>query len=420
MREKKTKKEVPRAPLDGRHLTGQIKKADPHTKDFGLRVEIASYKSEARRKDYPEDLEKLNSDQRKNMLSAGVDPSEKSRSGTYLQMDHSVVHATSLYPGLEVLSITEALEKYDWLSDYFWKVVSSRADEFTQQAQIQPEHGYFLRALPGVKATYPLQACLFINEDNIIQNVHNIIIAEEGSDLQVITGCATASDVRRGLHIGISEFYVKKGAKLTFTMIHNWAENVSVRPRTAVLVEEGGTFLSNYICLRPVKNLQMYPKAELVGRGAFARYNSILFAHPGAHLDVGSRVILKAEGARAEVIARAVSAGGDIIARGHLKGEVAGIKAHLECRGLMVAEKGLIRAIPELEGTVEGVDMSHEAAVGKIAKDEIEYLMSRGLSQGEAQAAIVRGFLDTSIMGLPDELQREIDKAVSTCEKEAM
>ena len=396
MRERKTKKKI-----------SQISKID-----------IKSYKSKAKSLPYLEDLKKVSTDQRKNMLSAGVDPSQKARSGTYIQMDHSVVHAKSLYPGLEVMSITEALKRYEWLDNYFWKVVALDADEFTRLAQIQPHHGYFLRALPGVKATYPLQACLFINDNNIIQNVHNIIIAEEGSDLQVITGCATASDVKRGLHIGISEFYVKKGAKLTFTMIHNWAEDVSVRPRTAALVEEGGTFLSNYIILKPVKTLQMYPKAELIGRGAMARYNSILFAHPGAHLDVGSRVILKAEGSKAEVVARAVSAGGDIIARGHLKGEVAGIKAHLECRGLMVSEKGLIHAIPELEGTVEGVDLSHEAAVGKIAKDEIEYLMARGLSQGKAQAAIVRGFLDTSIMGLPEALQKEVDQAITACEKE--
>ena len=380
-------------------------------------INIKSYKSVVRQKPYLENLQKVSADQKKNMLSAGVDPSHKDRSGTYIQIDHSVVHSKSLYPGLEVMSTTEALKKYEWLGNYFWRVVSVDADEFTAQADAQPHHGYFLRALPGVKAVYPLQACLFINEDNIIQNVHNIIIAEEDSDLQVITGCATASDVRRGLHIGISEFYVKRNAKLTFTMIHNWAEDVSVRPRTATLVEEGGTFLSNYICLKPVNNLQMYPRAELIGRGSMARYNSILFAHPGTYLDVGSRVILKAEGSRAEVVARAVSAGGEIIARGHLKGEAKGIKAHLECIGLMVSENGLIHAIPELEGVVEGVDMSHEAAVGKIAKDEIEYLMARGLSQGEAQSAIIRGFLDTSIMGLPHELQKEVDTAISACEK---
>lgn len=380
--------------------------------------DIKSYKSRAEKKLYPETLQKITPDNRQSMLSSGVDISEKKRSGSYVQMDHSVIHSASLVPGLEVMSTTEALEKYEWLDNYFWKIISSDMDEFTREAKAQPHHGYFLRALPGAKAVYPLQACLFINEDNIIQNVHNIIIAEEGSELQVIAGCAAAGDVRRGLHIGISEFFVKKGAKLTFTMIHNWAQEVFVRPRTAALVEEGGQFLSNYICLKPVKNLQMYPKAELAGRGAVARYNSILFAHPGSHLDVGSRVILKAEDTKAEIIARAISAGGDIIARGHLRGEAKGINAHLECRGLIVSEKGLIHAIPELEGLVSGVTMSHEAAVGKIAKEEIEYLMARGLSQGEAQAAIVRGFLDTSIMGLPQELQKEIDKAITTCEKE--
>lgn len=382
-------------------------------------LDLASYKLQTPSKEYLVDLRGVEPRQKKDMLSVGVDVTQKNRSGTYVQMNHSVVHTKSLFDGVEVMSTTEALKKYDWLDNYYWKALSNEQDDFTREAQKRRHHGYFLRALPGVKAIYPLQACLFIGQNNLLQAVHNIIIVEEGSDLQVITGCATASDVKRGLHIGISEFYVKKGAKLTFTMVHNWAEDVSVRPRTAAIVEEGGTFLSNYICLKPVKDLQMYPKAELIGKNAIARYNSILFAHPGSHLDVGSRVLLKAEGSRAEIVARAITTGGDIIARGHIKGEAPGIKAHLECRGLMLSPKGLIHAIPELEGTVQDIDLSHEAAVGKIAKDEIEYLMSRGLSQGKAQAAIIRGFLDTSIMGLPQELQKEIDAAISSCEKEA-
>ena len=394
---------------------GKIKEKRLQTRQ----VDIEAYGSEAEKKPYLENLRKVSPDQKKNMLSAGIDPSDKNRSGTYIQMDHSVVHSKSLSPGVEVMSTTEALKKHEWLNNYFWKIIPAGSDEFTKKAEKQPHHGYFLRALPGAKAAYPLQACLFINDDNIIQNVHNIIIAEEGSDLQVITGCATASDVRRGLHIGISEMYVKKGARLTFTMIHNWADDVSVRPRTAVLVEEGGIFLSNYICLKPVKTLQMYPRTELIGRGAMARYSTLLFALPGSHMDVGSRVLLKAEDAKAEIISRVVSAGGDIIARGDLRGEAQRIKGHLECRGLMVSEKGLIHAIPELHATLRGVDLSHEAAVGKIARDEIEYLMARGVSEENAQAAIVRGFLDTSIMGLPRELQKEVDKAISACSKKA-
>jgi len=143
------------------------------------------------------------------------------------------------------------------------------------------------------------------------------------------------------------------------------------------------------------------------------RYNTILVAVPGSFMDVGSRVYLKAPGARAEMIARTITTGGDVVNRGHIVGEVADAKGHLECHGLILSEKGLIYAVPELEGRVSGVELSHEAAVGKIAQEEIEYMMSRGMSESDATAAIVRGFLNVDIMGLPAELQREIDKTVN-------
>jgi Fe-S cluster assembly scaffold protein SufB len=96
------------------------------------------------------------------------------------------------------------------------------------------------------------------------------------------------------------------------------------------------------------------------------------------------------------------------------------VKAHLECRGLILSSQGVIHAIPELEGRNKDLDMSHEAAVGKIAKEEIEYLMTRGLSSEEAQAVIVRGFMDTAILGLPPELQKGIDNLVKSCQEEAL
>ena len=164
----------------------------------------------------------------------------------------------------------------------------------------------------------------------------------------------------------------------------------------------------------------MYPTATLIGEGAVARFNSILYAHPQSHIDVGSRVILSKPKTKAEIISRAVTNGGTIIARGHLKGEASSIKAHLECRGLILSPKGIIHAIPELEGKNKDLDMFHEAAVGKIAKEEIEYLMTRGLSFEEAQAVIVRGFMDTAILGLPLELQKGIDDLVQACQEEAL
>ncbi len=391
---------------------------NPPTKDFGEGVK--DFARDTQEHSYQKDLSKISASDRKNLLETGVDVSEKGRSGTFIQADHSVIHAKSLQKGLEVMNISDALLKYDWLKKYWWNAVSKDGDEYTALAEKDSRNGYFIRALPGVKASYPIQSCLFLKKENLLQNVHNLIIAEEGSELDIITGCTTASYVKKGAHVGISEFYIKKNATIKFTMIHNWAEEVIVRPRSKAIVEEGGMFLSNYVCLKPVKSLQMYPTATLIGEGAAARFNSILYAHPSSHIDVGSRVILSSPNTKAEIISRAVTNGGTIIARGHLKGEAPFVKAHLECRGLILSSGGIIHAIPELEGKNKDLEMSHEAAVGKIAKEEIEYLMTRGLASEEAQAVIVRGFMDTDILGLPPELQKGIDDLIKTCQEEAL
>jgi len=369
--------------------------------------------------EHKDDLNSISEEERTLLLKTGIDISGQGRCGFFFQKDHSVIHCQSFIDGAEVMDIDEARRKYG-LEEYWWKALSPDKDSFTKRALEHQEHGYFIRSFRDAKVTYPLQACLYLSKDKIAQDVHNIVIAEEGSELHIITGCAAGPEVRSGLHVGISEFYVKKGAKLTFTMIHNWAEDMAVRPRTAIILEEGAVFESNYICLLPAKDLQMYPTAFLIGKNAVATFNTVLLAKPGSVMDTGSKAILKKEGCRAEIISRAVSAGGSIIARGHLIGEAPGIKAHLECKGLLLSPKGRIHAIPELEGRTSDLDMSHEAAVGKIAKEEIEYLMARGLSEQEATSLIIKGFLSLDIKGLPEELKREVDKLLSEIDEEAM
>jgi Fe-S cluster assembly scaffold protein SufB len=366
-----------------------------------------------------EDMCALPESDRKRLIMAGMDVTQQDRGGTYFQKDTEVIHCHSQQEGIEVIPIKKALEKYNWVEEYYWKLVSVDADKYTAAAELGLHDGYVIRALPGSKSIYPVQACLYLDKDGLQQNVHNLIIAEEGSELHIITGCSSSPHMKRGIHVGISEFFIKKDAKLSFTMIHNWAEDMVVRPRSVARVEEGGLFLNNYICMRPVRSLQMYPTSHLVGKDAIARFYSIIVGSPGSEYDIGGRIFLKKTGNRAEIIARMISNGAKIINRGHLIGEVPDIKAHLECRGLLL-NGGLIHAIPELEGHVDGVEMSHEAAVGKIAQEEINYLMSRGLSQDEATSTIVRGFLSVDIPGLPPQLKAEIDKAIEESNKEVM
>ena len=366
-----------------------------------------------------EDLCALPEDEQQRLVMAGVDITQRAREGTYFQKDTAVVHCSQKQEGIEVIPIRQALGQYDWIQDYYWKLVAVDADKYTAAAELDLHDGYVIRALPGSKSIYPIQACLYVHTDGLQQNVHNIVIAEEGSELHIITGCTTSPHLKRGVHVGISEFYVKKNAKLSFTMIHNWAEEMAVRPRSVAQVEAGGLFLNNYICMKPVGTLQMYPTTYLVGEDAVARFYTIIRGTPGSEHDLGGRIFLKKGGNRAEIVSRVISNGGNIIARGHLIGEVPDIKAHLECRGIIL-NGGTIRAVPELEGHVDGVEMSHEAAVGKIAQEEIFYLMSRGLSEDEATSTIVRGFLNVDIEGLPLQLKAEIDRAIEISDKDVM
>lgn len=383
-------------------------------------IDIDKFVAGGKEHPYLENLEALPEEDKEDMLIAGIDPTEKERTGSFILEDNTVVHASVFQEGLEVLGTADALQKYEWLHDYHWNLIQSDTDKYTARAKAEGEGGYFIRAMPGVKAVYPIQACMFIAQEGLLQSAHNIIIAEEGAELHLITGCTTGRHVGSGLHIGITEIYVKKNAKLSFTMVHNWGEEVVVRPRTVSLVEDGGTYLSNYISMTPVRTVQMYPTTYLKGKSSVARYHSIIVGYPNSNIDVGSRVVLQGKDSKAEIIARSLTRGGRIVNRGHLVGEQEGVKGHLECQGLMLSPEGVIYAVPELEARIDGVDLSHEAAVGKIAQEEIEYLMARGLSEEEATAMIVRGFLNVKIMGLPAELEAEVQKAIELSEHSSL
>ena len=379
---------------------------------FGEDIDLDAYIHDPDHDQVPT-YDELVAEERETLVKAGFDVGDHDRAASFLQVNHAIGHCCRKVEGVEVMPMRQALEQYDGLPEYWWQAVDVDADKYTAKVALDFDNGYFIRALAGTKTTLPVQTCLFMSSEKVLQNVHNIIVVEEGAELEIISGCATSHQMKQGLHLGVSELYIKKNARLSFTMIHHWGEEVVTRPRTVVQVDEGGTYISNYISMKKVRSLQMYPTAYLRGRGGTVRFNSVVAAPAGSHLDMGSRVYLSHPECRAEVISRAVSFGGDIVARGHLVGEDPAVKAHLECHGLMLSRRGLIHAIPELEGRAAGVEMSHEAAVGKIAREEVEYLMARGLSEEEATSTIVRGFLNVAIEGLPASLQKDLDELMA-------
>ncbi|MCD6353058.1 MAG: SufD family Fe-S cluster assembly protein, partial [Proteobacteria bacterium] len=184
-------------------------------------LDLSIYKEKVSEHARLDDLSQLSPADQKVLLMTGIDPTGKERSGSFFQKDHSVIHCSTNFEGAEIMSSSEARDKYDGLKKYWGKAVPIDKDIYTRRAEEHQEHGYYIRSLPGAQISYPLQACLYLSEDKLAQDVHNIVIAEEKSTLNIITGCATSPGVRSGLHVGVSEFYVKKGATISFTMIHN-------------------------------------------------------------------------------------------------------------------------------------------------------------------------------------------------------
>ena len=376
---------------------------------IGADIDLNEYEAaDVEAHEHIDSLDDLTKSDKETLTSVGMMTDEEDRSASFLQMDQSEVFVNNMFPGVEVMGTAQALEKYDWLEDYMWKAVQVDADKYTATTELGSRSGYFIRSLPGTKLELPIQACMYIGDDSVRQTAHNIIIAEEGSEINIITGCSTAAHVDNAAHIGVSEFYLKKNSKITFTMVHNWAREVDVRPRTGVIMDDNSTYISNYILTKPVRNLQAYPTAYANGQNTKVFFQSILAGKYDSVIDQGSRTELNGINSQSEMITRAISEDeSTIITRGDLHGRAHEAKGHLECMGLILSDDSKIYSIPELRGDCTDMELSHEAAVGKIAEAEIQYLMARGLTEDEAASMIVRGFLDIDIKGLPEELAKE-------------
>ncbi|HYA33572.1 MAG TPA: SufD family Fe-S cluster assembly protein, partial [Candidatus Bathyarchaeia archaeon] len=158
-------------------LTERAKKARRKKALYGPDIPLETYTSKAPGHEKVQTLRMLPPNYQNQSLSVGVDAEETERSGSFFQLDTSVVYSKASAKNVEVLSVTEAFDKYDWLKDYWWKAVAVDADKYTAQAALDFSNGYFIRAKAGAKTIMPIQACMFLAQESLSQNVHNIIIA---------------------------------------------------------------------------------------------------------------------------------------------------------------------------------------------------------------------------------------------------
>jgi len=389
-----------------RMLKPRAEKALAKTAQYGLDIDLSEFRIEAGLGEGVEGSERV-------LESVGIDPRERNRSGSYYQVDNRTVYASARQRGLTVKPLSEALKDSENLN-YYWRALPVDTDKYTAIAFLGEREGYFIRVDDGVSVDTPVQACLLLRTPGLIQAPHNIVVVGENSTLHVITGCAAMRE-EAGLHIGVSEFYVKKGGTLTFTMIHSWGKTVHVRPRTVAHVEENGVFISHYINTSPVSSLQTNPVVYLNGEGSRAHLSSIIIGKESSRIDAGGTLELVAPVCSGEIVSRTIGFDNSVnVARARVAGRAPGTKGHVECRGLLLSNGSRIDAIPELEASVQDVQLTHEAAIGRIAEEELLYLVARGFTEEEARSIIVRGFLSVELTGLPENLAKYLENILDS------
>lgn len=275
--------------------------------------------------------------------------------------------------------------------------------------------GSFVYVPAGVHLDIPLQSYFRLNAKGAGQFEHTLIIVGEGAYLHFIEGCSAPKYNVANLHAGCVELFVGKNATLRYSTIENWSKNMYNLNTKRAIVEEGGkiewvsgSFGSHVSYL--------YPMSVLNGKGARAEFTGVTFAGEGQDLDTGTKVVHNAEDTSSYINTRSISKSGGI--NTFRSSVIIGKNAHrsksaVSCESLMVDDISRSDTIPAMDVRCADADVGHEAKIGRISDETVFYLMSRGLSEEEARALIVRGFADNVSKELPLEYAVEMNNLIS-------
>lgn len=308
-----------------------------------------------------------------------------------------------------------ALKKYpDLVKQYFMKCVPSKDHKFAALHGAVWSGGTFLYVPKGVKVTAPLQAYFRMNAKSMGQFEHTLIVGEEGADFAYLEGCSSPKYGATSLHAGCVEIYVKPNAKVRYSSVENWSSNTYNLNTKRAIVETDGTIEWVGGNLGSGKTM-LYPCSILRGRGARADHLGVAFANKGQVQDTGAKVIHAAPHTTSTVLAKGISKNGGVsVYRGLLqinKGAT-GAKSNIRCDALILDEKSRNDTYPDMKIYESDVSIGHEASVGKISDEQLFYLRSRGLSEDEALAMIVNGFIDPIVRVLPVEYAVEMNRLI--------
>ncbi len=309
---------------------------------------------------------------------------------------------------------TALREHPEIVKKYFGTIIPANDNKFSALNTATWSGGSFIYVPPGVEVSMPLQAYFRINAENMGQFERTLIIADEGAKVHYIEGCSAPVYTTDSLHSAVVEIVVKPGARVTYTTIQNWSNNVYnlVTKRARVETEGHMEWIDGNIGSRLTMK---YPSVYMVGPKASGEVLSVAYAGPGQHQDAGAKMVHAASETTSKIVSKSISKdGGRTSYRGlvRVEDDAEHCRSHVQCDALILDEESTSDTFPYMEVGARDAVVGHEATVSKVADEQLFYLMSRGLSQEQAMGMIVNGFIEPVTRTLPMEYAVEWSRLI--------
>ncbi|MBT4692340.1 MAG: Fe-S cluster assembly protein SufB [Planctomycetaceae bacterium] len=339
--------------------------------------------------------------------------------GVKAQFDSEVIYG-SVSEDLDNLGViftdtdTALREHPELLREYFGTIIPSLDNKFAALNSAVWSGGSFIYIPPGVKIEFPLQAYFRINAENMGQFERTLIIVDEGAEIHYVEGCTAPMYSSDSLHSAVVEVICKKNARCRYTTIQNWANNIYnlVTKRAVCMADATMEWVDGNLGSQLTMK---YPAVYMMEPGAHGEILSIAFSGKGQHQDAGAKLVHVAPNTTGQIISKSISKdGGRSSYRGLVKVEKGAhnAKNNVVCDALILDADSRSDTYPYIEVMEQDVSIGHEASVSRIGEEQLFYLTSRGLSEAEASAMIVNGFIEPLVKELPMEYAVEMNRLI--------
>lgn len=295
-----------------------------------------------------------------------------------------------LSPKQMVLSWVLAERARPELMNYAWRLFKPEQNRLTRQIATSTA-GYVVDLQRSIPADQSLKMCFLVDQNDFTQAVHNLIVVRAGVCATLEVDCSSCQ-CHGVQHLSLTEVFLESGAQLELRMKHVWEASAMVRPLMAARLAEGAQLVYQYHCLKAPASLVSSPKIILAGDEAKFKADNKLRVAGRARVKIGNRVWLKGANQSAQLVTKVVSEGGRTLNYDQITATGAS-QGHIECDGLVLGEHASVASVPSIIAKSPQAELSHEASIGKLNPEQVEYLMTRGLTHDQAVELLVSGFL---------------------------